>query len=81
MTLRHEAPVAAFDGTKRREGRYRVLKSTADSVTLELEGETRRQRDGRTVVWELHLLSDTAYCWHRTDKPGRTCGHRVVRCH
>ena len=80
MILRHRAPIKAFDGGKRSEAYYRVLQSSADSLTLSLEGQTRRQRDGRTVVWEMRLLSDSAYCWHRTDKSDRSCSAPIVRC-
>ncbi len=80
MVLRHDAPFIAFDGKKRNEGRYRVLHSEGNTVRMELEGETRRQRDGRPVVWDLRLLSDSAYCWRRTDKPHRSCSERIVRC-
>ena len=80
LILRHRAPIDTFDGGKRSEAYYRVLQSSADSLTLSLEGETRRQRDGRSVVWEMRLLSDSAYCWHRTDKSDRSCSAPIVRC-
>ncbi len=80
LILRHRVPTRAFDGSQRSEAYYRVLQSSADSITLSLEGETRRQRDGRTVVWEIRLLSGSAYCWHRTDKSERSCSAPIVRC-
>jgi hypothetical protein len=80
MILRHRAPIKAFDGSQRSEAYYRVLQSSADSITMALEGETRHGRDGRTVVWELRLLSESAYCWRRTDKSERSCSAPIVRC-
>jgi hypothetical protein len=80
LILRHRAPIRAFDGSERNEAYYRVLQSSPDRLTLGLEGETRLQRDGRPVLWELRLLSASAYCWHRTDKPERSCSAPIVRC-
>ena len=80
LILRHRAPIETYDGSSRIEAYYRVLQIGKNSATLLLEGETRRQRDGRPVSWELRLLSDTAYCWHRTDKSTRECSPPVVRC-
>jgi hypothetical protein len=80
LILRHRAPIETHDGSARIEAYYRVLQIGKNSVTLLLEGETRRQRDGRPISWELRLLSDTAYCWHRTDKSTRECSPPVVRC-
>jgi hypothetical protein len=80
MILRHRAPIKSFDGSSRSEAYYRVLQSTPRSVTLGLEGETRHQRDGRPVLWELRLLSDSAYCWRRTDKSEHSCSAPIVRC-
>jgi hypothetical protein len=80
MILRHRAPIKAFDGNERSEAYYRVLQSSSHTITLGLEGETRLQRDGRPVLWELRLLSESAYCWHRTDKSERSCSPPIVRC-
>jgi hypothetical protein len=80
LILRHRAPIETYDGSSRIEAYYRVLQIHKNSVTLLLEGETRRQRDGRPISFELRLLSDTAYCWHRTDKSSRECSPPVVRC-
>jgi hypothetical protein len=80
LILRHRKPIESYDGGRRIEAYYRVLQIGRNSATLLLEGETRRQRDGRPVSWELRLLSDTAYCWHRTDGSGSECSPPVVRC-
>ena len=80
LIVRHRKPIESYDGSPRIEAYYRVLQIGKNSVTLLLEGETRRQRDGRPISFELRLLSDTAYCWHRSDKSARACGPPVVRC-
>lgn len=80
LVLRHRAPVKTYDGSQRIEAYYRVLQTNRNAVTVLLEGETRQQRDGRPVSFELRFLSDTAYCWHRTDKSARQCSAPVVRC-
>ena len=80
LIVRYRTPIKSYDKSARIEAYYRVLQINKRSVTLLLEGETRRQRDGRPVSFELRLLSDSAYCWHRSDKSERECSPPVVRC-
>ena len=80
LILRYRTPIKSYDKSARVEAYYRVLQIDESSVTLLLEGETRRQRDGRPISFELRLLSDTAYCWHRSDKSQRECSPPIVRC-
>jgi hypothetical protein len=59
--------------------RYRVLQSEPN-LRMVIEGETRKTAAGEPVVWDLVLLSNDQFCWHRTDWSPGACTKAIVRC-
>jgi len=59
---------------------YNVLDESGRILRMQIEDESRRTDDGRVVVWDLVLLSEDSFCWHRTDwRPGG-CTRPLTRC-
>ena len=74
-------PMINYEGEWDTEGLYDVLGHGEDFIVLALDGESRRTRDGRPVVWVLRLIDGgSRYCWGRTDWPAETCIDRYARC-
>jgi len=80
MLLTFREPIAAPDGSQRRELRYRLRSIATDHVRLEMEGETRRTETGELVVWDLLQVAPEAHCWRRTDWKASACTPRRHRC-
>ncbi|MGL4309548.1 MAG: hypothetical protein ACRCSU_03590 [Paracoccaceae bacterium] len=76
-----EAPIINYENEQDQDARYRVIAHDGASVTLALDGESRRTRDGMPVVWILRGMDDfSAYCWGRTDWPAAQCESIHLRC-
>lgn len=58
---------------------YRVLGETDGVLRTMIEGEDRRTPDGRVVGWDLVLLAEDAFCWHRWDWPAE-CTPPLISC-
>jgi hypothetical protein len=80
MEIRH--PKGAVSGNEAPQvvTVYRILAEESRALRMEIIGETRKTERGDLVVWDLRLLSDDSYCWHRTDWPPQGCTGRVLRC-
>jgi hypothetical protein len=59
--------------------RYRVLQSEPN-LRMVIEGETRKTATGEPVEWDVRLLSQDRFCWHRADWPPGGCTEAIVRC-
>jgi hypothetical protein len=70
-----------FPGGQLREiSTYNVLLEYGRILRMEIEDEERRTADGRVVVWDLVLLSEDSFCWHRTDWRQGGCTQPRTRC-
>jgi len=59
---------------------YQVLSHDKKSITMRLESETGRSKNGELVTWILMLKDSDTYAWRRDDWPaGKTTG-KIVRC-
>ena len=72
----------ADDGSRepRRETSYTVLKQTESALRMSMDDEDRLDISGNPVMWDLVLLSNDEYCWHRTDWQATSCTQSVLRC-
>lgn len=64
----------------RRTADYTVLAPTANGLTMSMDGEDRLDPSGRPVTWDLILLSNDEYCWHRSDWRATGCTKSINRC-
>jgi hypothetical protein len=61
--------------------RYDLLNHSPTTLTLRLEGDTRRTDAGAPPIWILRLTSQPqGYCWGRADWPDVHCEDQQVRC-
>jgi len=72
-------PIKSQDGTTKRSYTYKVLYSGEHSITMFLDGETRKTDAGDLVIWVLMLKTPDVYCWRRTDWPPQGCTKEVRR--
>jgi hypothetical protein len=79
MLLTTKKPFDGPDGRPMSTVRYRVLE-TSPHLRMSIEGETRTTPSGDLVVWDLVMLSNDRYCWHRTDWPQGSCTKTNERC-
>ncbi len=59
---------------------YRVHKYGPNSITMEIDGETRMTNEGIPVVWELRFAGPDALCWRATHWSFFDCSAFLVRC-
>lgn len=57
---------------------YNVLSNDDKSITMSLNGETRKTDSGDLVVWILFLKGTDVYCWRRTDWKSSACTKDIV---
>ncbi|MCW8196739.1 hypothetical protein F6455_18255 [Proteobacteria bacterium 005FR1] len=58
---------------------YQILAASERGMRTMIEGEDRKTPEGDTVGWDLILLSDDAFCWHRWDWP-EECTQPLISC-
>ena len=64
----------------RREVTYQVLRTLPNGLRMSMDGEERLDPSGKPVTWDLILLSQDQYCWHRGDWRPTGCTKPVLRC-
>lgn len=79
VLLTWSAPATDPDGRRRTSERYDILGADDHSLTLRLEGDTRRTDDGGRPIWVMRMTQD-GYCWGRADWPMVRCERPQVRC-
>lgn len=64
----------------RREVTYQILRNLPNGIRLAMDGEKRLDPAGKQVTWDLMLLGNDQFCWHRGDWPGGGCTKSMDRC-
>lgn len=59
---------------------YQIIGESKNVLRTVIEGEDRFQKNGEPAVWDLVLLSNYRFCWHRTDWPAGSCTKPLRRC-
>lgn len=77
MTMRY---TVSLDGNEPTQATYEVLNTGSDFIRMRKVNEAERTDGGELVVWDLVLLSEDSYCWHRTDWQPKGCTQPVIRC-
>jgi len=68
------------DGKRSRVARYRVISKSGNVITARMQGETRKGKDGKLIVWDLIVESPNKYVWHRGDWDDGMITPAVERC-
>ena len=80
MFLAH-APIKDDDTREpHREVTYQILRILPNGISMSLDGEDRLDSSGKPVTWDLILLDQDRYCWHRSDWRSGGCTKPVDRC-
>lgn len=75
-----EIKASTADGAAGSSYFYKVLTHDNKSITMRLESETEKSKNGALVKWVLMLKDSDTYVWWRDDWPaGKTTG-KIVRC-
>jgi hypothetical protein len=59
---------------------YQIYDEGEQILRVIIEGEDRRTDDGLVVAWDLVLIDDSRFCWHRYDWEWPRCTKPLIRC-
>ena len=80
MHVSHSPQTEGGSREPRRTANYTVLAPTENGLAMLMDGEDRLDPSGRPVTWDLILLSNDEYCWHRSDWRATGCTKSINRC-
>lgn len=60
---------------------YTILKYTDKVIRMQEHGETRKDKEGNLVIWDLIKVSNNEYTWHRKDWPNNGSTGYFIKCH
>lgn len=58
---------------------YRILAEYESFLRTEIIGEDRLTDGGKIVKWDLLLINQNSFCWHRSDW-GKMCTEPLISC-
>jgi hypothetical protein len=59
---------------------YFILGESDRAIRSKIEGEYRKTDIGNIVVWDMYLVNDDEFCWHRKDWSVTACTASMYRC-
>lgn len=68
------------DGAPTNSVLYKILDRSGNRITMRIVGEKRLDDKGQPVVWDLVLLNEEEYAWHRLDWPRGALTPHIVLC-
>ncbi|HEX6037229.1 hypothetical protein [Longimicrobium sp.] len=68
------------DQGSRDSSEYRVLTVVPGVIRARITGETRKDAEGRAVLWDFVQLSEDSFCWRRSDWDPDGCTQPLYRC-
>lgn len=74
------SPVHGADGKKSDRAVYRILARQGNTITMQIVGEKRLDPQGKPVVWDLLLVDEQTYTWHRKDWPEKAYTPYIHKC-
>jgi hypothetical protein len=80
MHLSHSPETEDGQREPRREANYTILGVTPMGLSMSMDGEDRLDASGQPATWDLVMLSNDQYCWHRSDWRPTGCTKPVNRC-
>jgi hypothetical protein len=79
MFHENDAGLSIGEGTHLKRIVYQILAESDRVLRTVIEGEVRRTKEGNVVGWDLVLLSESRFCWHRSDWPSG-CTRALIKC-
>ena len=80
FTIQFLKPIEKPDGSLSESALYNIISTTDNSITATMEGESRKNKAGELVVWDLILINPNEYTWHRHDWAKNMFTPAVVKC-
>ena len=59
---------------------YKIIEFLPYFIRVQLIGETRKDKNGESVIWHIGLRNDGNYCWSRDDWPKNSCTSPRLKC-
>ena len=75
-----QSPVHGADGKKSDRAVYSILARQGNTITMRIVGEKRLDPQGQPVVWDLLLVNERTYTWHRKDWPEKAYTPYLHKC-
>ena len=72
--------ITSEEGAIEQISTYKILGESDRVIRARIENEYRKTDDGKLVVWDMVLINDNQFCWHRTDWPSTACTSPMYRC-
>ena len=69
-TILFDKTITKWEGSDNKpsdKATYTLVSWNKNKITMKLDGENRKTKEGNLVVWELWVLNNNRYTWHRTD--------------
>ena len=68
------------DGTMYPELTYQIIAEFPSVLRTVISNEERRTEKNEVVAWDLVMIDENRFCWHRLDWPQGGCTSVRVRC-
>lgn len=75
-----ETMITAEGGEARKRIVYQILWEADGVLRAVIEGEDRRTESGHVVGWDLRMIDEAHFCWHRWDWPRDACTQALIVC-
>lgn len=76
---KHVISTYTYQG-RRDSSEYRVLTYVPGVIRAQITGETRKDAQGKAVLWDFVRLSEDSFCWRRSDWDPDSCTPPLMRC-
>jgi len=59
---------------------YDIVGQPEVNLRTVIQGETRRTHAGDVVMWDIKMISNNEFCWHRSDWRNNECTQSLIKC-
>jgi hypothetical protein len=80
VILEYRRPVINPAGKPQKTEVYKILDARAHLLHAQVEGETKKDKTGQPVTYDLMFVTDNSFCFHRSDWGKSQCTKMLVRC-
>jgi len=79
MSISNNDQQSMHDGSTRDVVNYKVVSNDKTTITLAMENETRLNKNGKSALWKIVLVSDNKFYWQISGEPQEQWGP-VIKC-
>jgi hypothetical protein len=80
VILEYRKPVINPAGKPQKTEVYKILDARAHLLHAQVEGETKKDKTGQPVTYDLMFVTDNSFCFHRSDWGKTQCTNMLKRC-